>query len=192
MVVRAAPERQAAAPEGGGAAGAGAAPQGNLPGTTPVGNPPVKSAGLWEDPHVEEWASDHHEQRKEPKILPQNPRQLRQHQAPTGSSSETTGWGGKAEDVDTGQTVTRDTWAYFGLKKLDTEKTAIFVCPGWKYVRDLVQGRREVHFRPSHALQGRPLHRRVAGFSPQGSASEPSSPTPLPVTSRVPSARLRP
>jgi hypothetical protein len=37
--------------------------------------------------------------------------------------------GGTKEDVDTGQTVLRDVWSYYGLKRLDTENTAIFVAP---------------------------------------------------------------
>lgn len=44
--------------------------------------------------------------------------------------------GGTMQDVDTGQTVTRNVWSYYGLQQLDTEKTAIFVAPqgngnGW-------------------------------------------------------------
>jgi poly(3-hydroxybutyrate) depolymerase len=44
--------------------------------------------------------------------------------------------GGTMQDVDTGQTVTRTVWSYYGLQQLDTEKTSIFVAPqgngnGW-------------------------------------------------------------
>jgi poly(3-hydroxybutyrate) depolymerase len=44
--------------------------------------------------------------------------------------------GGTMTDVATGQTVTKDVWSYFGLKKLDTPRSAIFVAPqgtgnGW-------------------------------------------------------------
>ena len=37
--------------------------------------------------------------------------------------------GGHMEDVDTGQTVSRNVWSYYGLQQLDTEHTAIFVAP---------------------------------------------------------------
>ena len=37
--------------------------------------------------------------------------------------------GGTMEDVDTGQTVAKTVWSYYGLQQLDTEHTTIFVAP---------------------------------------------------------------
>jgi hypothetical protein len=37
--------------------------------------------------------------------------------------------GGSMTDVDTGQTVTRNVWSYYGLQQLDTGGTTIFVAP---------------------------------------------------------------
>jgi poly(3-hydroxybutyrate) depolymerase len=118
------------------------------PGNYPIGNLPVKSAGCGKTSTLKsglQTITSNGKSRKYYVRIPDGYDNTKPYRLVFGNH-----WmGGKAEDVDTGQTVTRDVWAYFGLKKLDTEKTTIFVAPDgnqcgtWckddeKFINDLI------------------------------------------------------
>jgi poly(3-hydroxybutyrate) depolymerase len=94
------------------------------PGNYPLGNTPVPSAGCGKPPTLMSGAQTIGS-RKYIIRLPDNYDNKKPHRLIFGLH-----WmGGTKEDVDTGQTATTNVWAYYGLKALDTEKTAIFVAP---------------------------------------------------------------
>jgi hypothetical protein len=107
---------------GGGAGGAtgGTGTQGNYP----LGNTPVPSAGCGKTPTLKS-GSQTIGGRKYIIRIPSDYNNSKPYRLIFGMH-----WmGGHMEDVDTGQTVTKNVWSYYGLQQLDTEHTAIFVAP---------------------------------------------------------------
>lgn len=109
----------------GGAAGSGTAGSASGGGgNVPPGNPATPSAGCGKTPTIKSGANTING-RQYTIRLPSDYDNKKPYRLIFGMH-----WlGGSMQDVDTGQTVLRNVWSYYGLQQLDTQHTSIFVAP---------------------------------------------------------------